>query len=328
MAQIVDDDARQDTSVDRFHDFLVAKGKLAPNHAGDRDDRIFNAAMSCIELSLRPYDRRLLARSLHDADRLEALLEDRPGVQVADDGVSIFTPAEFREFVSLVEREVPQPGPEGPVPALFRNGAHLIAASYLWEREDLAPVFHRIAFDLRVSLRLLDDLLGWVESGKRGDRIETLREARSRMDAMEAEQRSHHERVLGELGGIAEAVGALRADLTTGAEADILRDVQGEIAAMRAELRQLAEASAGDDALHAVARDIEARITGLSDVTTQVVQGQQEIVRMLIEIEKDREGPNEEEMESAIDQLRSLMLIGLVGIAVVAILVIVSITTG
>lgn len=327
MAQTVENDSRPDSGVDRFRDFLVAKGRLAPDHAGERDDRIFNAAMSCIELSLRPYDRRLLSRSLHDADRLEALLEDRPAEPAAGESASIFTPAEFREFVTLVEREVPQPGPEGPVPALFRHGAQLIAASYLWNQDELAPIFHRITGDLRVSLRLLDDLLGWVETGKRGDRIETLREARARIDALEAEQANQHRQVLNELRGISEALGALRAESGKDSSTSLLQEMQSELKSLQNSIRQLSEASPSDEALHTIARDIEARIAGLSDVTTQVVQGQQEIVRMLLEFESVSRDDEEEEIESAVEQLRSLMLIGLVGIAVVAILVIVSITT-
>ncbi len=330
MDQSVSSGVRMEGGGDPIRSFLVEKGKLDPELGGERDDRVYNAAMSCIELSLRPYERRLLNRAIHDAERLESLIQERPFENSASSPPILFSQPEFREFLSIIEREVQHAEAGGPVPALFKSGALLVAASYLWEQDQSLSSIQMIRGELRASLRLLEDLLNWVETGKRGDRIETLQEAQTRLDSMKNDIERQQSTIRQDLQRIAVGIEDLRNEVAMGKgnENSALQDLGNHLQEVDARVARLAETPTLQPDLETHRLAVETRLAAISESTNQIVGAQREIAELLRDESVEEGSGDERGLASSVDQLRSLMLIGLVGIAVVMILVVVAITVG
>lgn len=181
-----------DGSVDRIRTYLVEQ-QVLDGETGTQDERIFHAGISCIELSMRPYDRRLLRRAIHDADRVQRIFTDILQSAPDEAGAEPLTPAIQRGLVSLIERDVHMEAGEGPVPFLFRSGVTLVGASYDISNAALARQAQRDLARVQASLDFMVDLLDWVESGRREDRIETLQQAKEHIDEIEKQVEARHD---------------------------------------------------------------------------------------------------------------------------------------
>lgn len=180
-----------DGSVDRIRDYLVEQ-RVLNGEAGAHDERIYNAGVSCIELSMRPYDRRLLRRSIHDADRVQRIFTEQHGLDSGEANPDPLTPSVHRGLVTLMEHNVHMGAGEGPVPFLFRGGVTLVGASYDIGNGALARQAQRELARIQASLDFMVDLLDWIESGRREGRIETLQQAQEQIDEIEKQAGDRH----------------------------------------------------------------------------------------------------------------------------------------
>ncbi len=313
--------------VDKIRDFLVSHGKISPDSTTPPDDRIRNIGMSCVELSLRPYDRRLLMRAIHDSQRMDALLVDREKDEDEPSDTSFVSPAEFRELITIVERQVNKPGDEGPVPAFFRIGAILVAAAYAWDQNRYLDSFHQVSRDFQASVRLLEDILTWVETGERGDRFTTLTEARGRFDELEARTRALQAETIAGIGRIETMLAEVRAEFSAGSQNDPgVALIGSQIESIRSELSGARQSMSSLVELKEALSNLDARFDALSDGTSRSGASLEASVMTLQETidTMDYEDPREIE---ALEQLRVLALAGLVGVAIVAVLMIIVLAT-
>jgi hypothetical protein len=311
---------------DRLRGFLVDHGLIPAEFDAERDERIFNAGLTCIELAMQPYERRLLRRASHDADRIDALLVEMHGKAAAVTEDEILTPASYREFVTVLERDLHPRGDGGPVPMLFRTGASLIAASYNPADESIARCAQRDLINLRAVLEFLDDLLDWIEAGKRGDRLETLQEARDRLDAIDQQVSRQHEELRGELQRLAGAIeepAPPSPELTSVLE-QLTADLTRHIASVERSLVALRDEVIGarDGATAAVVErlgEVESSLGASAASQREALDG------LATRIARDSQ-PVGEPAVDAIAQLRSLVLASLGATAIVAVLVVVVIS--
>jgi hypothetical protein len=324
------DDARSTSnSGDRLRGFLAEHGLVPADAESERDERIFNAGMTCVELAMQPYERRLVRRASHDAERVDALLVELHGRLPAIPDAEIFTPASYREFVNIIERDLHPRGDGGPVPVLFRTGAFLIAASYNPADETIARCAQRDLMNLKATLQFLDDLLDWIEAGRRGDRLETLQEARNRLDAMDQQVSRQHDMLRNDLKQLAASVEASTApspelsaqlERMSAMSGDRLASLESAIASVRDSVTGMREESAGVVTL-------EERLAGLEARLDTAAASHREALDSLAErMKRDIQAGSGEPASEALAQLRSLVLAGLAATAIVAILVVVAIS--
>lgn len=324
-----DDSRSNSNSGDRLRSFLTEHGLIPADSTVERDDRIFNAGMTCVELSMQPYERRLLRRASHDAERVDAVLAGLHGKMPSISDAEILTPASYREFVNIIERDFHTRGESGPVPVLFRTGALLIAASYNAADETVGRCAQRDLLRLKATLEFLDDLLDWIEAGRRGDRLETLQEARERLDAVDQQVGTQYEALRSDLKQLAASFEApstaspelaAQLDRITAASNERLSSIEAAVASTRDAVAGLSVADPGIAALDERLAGVESRIEAASTSQREAMEGLARQMR-----NAGQQSPGDAAAE-AIAQLRPLILAGLAGIAIVGILVVIAIT--